>query len=468
MGRIGATLSGFERQLLNQLAETNAAAAMASLRLATGRKINQPRDNPSGFVLLSTFQAQRAAALRTAEVVSVSQSLGADVQLAIDRIRAQLNTLREKALADEDQALTADERLARQAAIDAAVAEINRIVAGSQGGRRMLDGSADFAYAGVNAAQVRSLRALSLGGAAAVTLSGHVTTAAARAQLGHDAGGASIAADAAFQLGGDRGAVSIQVTAGESLSDVAARIDQESHRTGVTAVAQGTTLVFTSIAYGSAAEVEISVTSGVFAVGSGGHAVGVDAAGTFNGRSFTAQGNRFSLNLEGAVLQFELADDFSGALAEMTVSGTAPSFVVSPDLARRATLALPSLAAWNLGGWSGTIDQLATGGAWGELGANAPRAVRIVDEALGQLTRIEGQVDGFVRQTLQSSRSLWSGLAAETQTAIDAIDKSDEQEDALLLAKNQMLAANIVASLEILADQRAGIVEILRKAAGLR
>ena len=38
MGRIGATLSGIERTLLNRLAEANTAAALNSLRLASQKK----------------------------------------------------------------------------------------------------------------------------------------------------------------------------------------------------------------------------------------------------------------------------------------------------------------------------------------------------------------------------------------------------------------------------------------------
>ena len=47
MTRIGAHLSGLERQLLNSLNEANAAAAINALRISTGEKINSPRDDPA-------------------------------------------------------------------------------------------------------------------------------------------------------------------------------------------------------------------------------------------------------------------------------------------------------------------------------------------------------------------------------------------------------------------------------------
>lgn len=467
MGRIGATLSGIERQLLNQLAKANAASALASLRLATGHKINAPRDNPAGFVLLSSFHARRSAALQTVSAVSTTQTMGAEAQLAIDQIRVQLDTIREKALADEDQDLTADQRAANQAAIDAAIAEINRLASSSQGDKRLLDGSADFTYAGVNSAQVRDVRAMSLGGAASLVISGVVTAEGTQAQLTHAVGGSTISSNAIFELSGARGATTFEVTAGESLADVVERVNQASHRTGVTAAVQGTSIQFTSVDYGSSASVAVEVTSGSFSTTGGGQATGTDAQAILNGRSYTAQGNRFSLSLGSAQAQLELAAGFSGVLAPVTISGSPPEFVVSPDLAAPAALPLPSLSAARLGGVSGALSELATGGDASGLGDNASQAIRIVDEALGQLTVVEGQVDGFVNQTLQSTHSLMSGIAAETQLAIDSIDGIDEEEELLQVSRQQVLAGNIVAALQILSDQRAGIVDILRKAAGL-
>jgi flagellin-like hook-associated protein FlgL len=53
LGRIGATITGVELRLLNQLSEANAAASLNALRLATGKRINSAADDPSGFIDLS-------------------------------------------------------------------------------------------------------------------------------------------------------------------------------------------------------------------------------------------------------------------------------------------------------------------------------------------------------------------------------------------------------------------------------
>ena len=56
MSRIGASIAGFERVLLNNLARTDQAALTAALRLATGNKVNVPSDDPSAFAQLSWLE----------------------------------------------------------------------------------------------------------------------------------------------------------------------------------------------------------------------------------------------------------------------------------------------------------------------------------------------------------------------------------------------------------------------------
>ena len=58
MARIGPTLSGVERMLLNRLAESEAAVTLNNLRLATEKRIQSPGDDPSAFVALSRLQSQ--------------------------------------------------------------------------------------------------------------------------------------------------------------------------------------------------------------------------------------------------------------------------------------------------------------------------------------------------------------------------------------------------------------------------
>jgi flagellin-like hook-associated protein FlgL len=120
-----------------------------------------------------------------------------------------------------------------------------------------------------------------------------------------------------------------------------------------------------------------------------------------------------------------------------------------------------------LGGLSGMLSQLASGGAYSGLNGNASRAIRIVDEAIGDMTRIQGAVDGFSNATIASSAGLMQAIQKNYEDSIDAIDKVDDNEEQLLLAKNEILASNAVAGLAILAQQRLSIIDLIRHSAGL-
>ena len=469
MSRIAATLSGVDRSLLNRLAEANAASTVAALRLTTGSKINYPSDDPSAFVRLSGLQSQLSTVRAVMDNVTAATSMVSQTQSNLDEIRTQLSAIRTELVQDEDGALTQAERDAAQANIDAAIDAIDDLVTTEIDGRRLLDGSANYTITGRNSSQVSEVRVYSTGGAT-VSISGQVTQAAAQAEVTYT-GDASdqVTDDAAFTLSGELGSVDFSVTSGQALSAVASEINSESHLTGVTASVDTVahTLTFTSVEYGSAASVDIDVTSGTFAVSDGGSATGVDAEATIGGIAQTGEGNLLSIRQNATQYSVEFADDFSGDFDTITVSGDALTFALWQDLTRTSTLAIPGMQSWNLGGQSGRLDQLHSGGSLDGLGDNTSQAIRIVDEALGKLTRIEGVVDGFSDATISSASNVLSDLEDTLEDAIDDINLVDDTEEAERFAHYQELASNAIASLAILEDQRSTIVTLVQRLAGL-
>jgi flagellin-like hook-associated protein FlgL len=465
MGRIGSTLSGFQLRLLNLHAEATAAANLNSLRLASGSNILSPGDDVSGFVDLSGFESELAAVRQASTNVSNASALVSGAQLLLDQVRTQLDTIRSRAVEDEDQGLTADERAANQAAIDEAIAEIDRLVSTEVNGRRLLDGSADFRYAGLDGDEVRELRVLSLGSADSQTISGSVTSAATQATLAYTGlAGTVNSGDATLTLTGSRGSTTLSATDGEDLTDVRDRVNADSHRTGVTAEVAGNVLTFRSVGYGSDETIEISATSGTFTVAGTGE--GIDATATINGRSITGDGNRFSVHDNGFRFTIEFAAGFSGAFNTVTASGTALTFALTTELSQTSSLAIPGLQASRLGGPSGMLDQLLSGGDYAGLGDNSATAIRIVDEALADLTRIEGAVDGFANGVIESAAALADGFESELEDAIDAINLVDEERESLLQTRNEALATNALAALANLDAHQQRLLDLVRQIAG--
>jgi flagellin len=470
MSRIGVSLSGIERRLLSRLAEANAAATLSSLRMATGSKINFPRDDPSAFVMLSGLQSQLGAVRSAMSNVTAAASMVSQMQATLESVRTQLDTIRTELLKDEDRTLTTDERAEAQANIDAAITQINTLAATPTGGRRLLDGSADFYVSGRDFAQVSDLRVYSTGGST-LSIYGSVTQAATQAELVY-AGkeGSQVEFGATFTLSGERGSVEITVSGDQQLSDVATTINDNSHKTGVTAAVDGNALTFTSVDYGSQANVAIVVSAGSFDVTGGngdGTANGTDVAAEIGGRSYTGDGNQLSINQNHVRYTIELVGGISGNFGPITVDGDALTFALSAEVQYRSTLAIPSLLPARLGGVSGALSELADGGLLSGLDDKTSRAIRVVDEALADLSRIEAAVDGFYNASISSASGLLADLQNDLEDAIDDVNLVDDTEESARLAYYQNLAANGVAGLAILCQQRSGIVNLLQQIAGL-
>ena len=473
MSRIGATLSGVERTLLNRLAEANAAATINSLRLATGKKINYPSDDPAAFVTLSGLQGRLSLVSATMSNVTAAASIISQTQTTLDQIRTQLNTIHTELLKDEDRTLSASERAEAQANIDSAIDQINSLAATDVDGRRVLDGSAEYDVSGRNSTQVADLVIHATVDGSTPTISGTVTQAATQADLVYTGASGQTTAAATFTLTGTLGSAPIIVTDSEDLDDVAERINDNSHKTGITASVDGNELTLTTVGYGTGATASVEVTLGTFNVTGAeadGVAYGTDAVAEINGQTYSGNnvsGNRFTVSQNGFRYEIEFIAGYSGDFDSITVSGSALTFALSTSLTHRSALSIPAVHANTLGGLSGTLDQIASGGTVSGLDDKTSHALRIVDEALGELDRIDGTVDGFYDAAITSSSNLLAKLQEDLEEAIAETDGYDENEETLLLAKNQQLASNAIAGLTILNQQRAAIVDLIQAIAGL-
>jgi flagellin len=472
MSRIGYTLSGVERQLLVSLSRSNAQIAMSTLRMTTGHKINSAGDSPSAFVELSGLQSQLSGVSAALRNVTAAGSMVAQVQSAISGFQSQLGVIRTELLKDANHTLTPEQRAASQNAIDSAIAQINTLAGTQIYGKTPLSGAGNYNFSGLDSNQVADLEVSSLG-RQGQTISGTVTTTATRAELSYT-GDASdqVTNDAVFTLAGSRGSVVLSVTAGDTLQSVADTVNNNSYLTNVTASvdAGSHTLILTSVDYGSQATTQIAVSSGTF--NTTGDTAGTNASAVINGQTIAADssqvsGNRFSLNDNGLTFDIEFQAGFTGGFNTITVSGDALTFALSPDISQRSTLAIPGMYAAELGGASGTLDQLATGGALSGLGDNTAQAIRVVDEAVGDVTRVSGAVNGFYNSAIGSASVLMTAMQTNLQQSIDAIDKTDDVAEEANITHYQILANNAVASLAILNHQQQAIVEMIRSIAGL-
>ena len=91
----------------------------------------------------------------------------------------------------------------------------------------------------------------------------------------------------------------------------------------------------------------------------------------------------------------------------------------------------------------------------------------MVDEALEKLTLLEGKVDAFADVTVASASKLLDGFKNEVQNTLDSLNKVNEDEETLKLAKNQMLAASTLSALAILQGQKFNSLGLVQLLAGI-
>jgi flagellin-like hook-associated protein FlgL len=468
--RIGASINGIERQLLNQLAEIKASNLLHSLRLATGKRVNRPKDDPAAFLHITGLESRRSNINATLASVQNAAGIAAETQLVIDEIRTQLELIRSKLVEDENQSLTSQQRTANQTAIEAALDQINELALTGIGGRTRLDGSTDFRHLGLDSREIRELQVLGLGDN---QIQGQVTTRAERGKLTYTGLLGRTSSNANITVTGPDGSATFNILTLTSLSSLATTINNQMHKTGIRASVDpnnSSKLHFHTVEFGSDASVTIQVNSGTFNVtgGSDGTDSGVDAVAEINGETLTGNGNRFSYNRNGLRFELEFEEHFSGRFHTVTIDPEqVNTFQLTPDLERQTLLALRSLRTPQLGRLSGSLDDLYTGGSLAGLNTNTAQAIRVVDEALGQFARVEGQVDGFADQTVEASSNILTALTSAIDETLTVIDGVDEEEEGLLLAKNQQRVDSILASLSLFDQQRASIIDLLKQLAGL-
>jgi flagellin-like hook-associated protein FlgL len=299
-------------------------------------------------------------------------------------------------------------------------------------------------------------------------------TAATQAELLHTGSDGKIAATSSFRLTGNTGFHDFAVTEGDDLIDVATAINAETAATGVAATAEGDRLYLRSTGVGTSAIVTVTNVVGSFPVSGGngdGTANGVNAVAAASGTDAVADravdGNRFEVNRNGFHFAIEFAGGFSGDFHAMTVTGGGLTFALSTSPYNASTLAVPGMYALELGGLSGTLSDVYSGGSASGMGDNASRAIRIVDEALAKMAPVEGNVEGFFNAQITSASTLLSDLQEELEDTITETDGFDQTEQELLLARYDALSSNALASLAILNQQRQAIVDMIKSIAGL-
>src|SRR4029079_443038 len=116
------------------------------------------------------------------------------------------------------------------------------------------------------------------------------------------------------------------------------------------------------------------------AIGEGTRDTGTDVVATVNGISATGKGNTLSINTSPLDLSSTVAAGFTGTIA-FDITGGGALFQLGPDVVsnQQAVVVITGVNTTRLGGVSGALYQLASGGS-PDLASDPTAAANIVDE----------------------------------------------------------------------------------------
>jgi flagellin len=285
-------------------------------------------------------------------------------------------------------------------------------------------------------------------------------------------GTSGIIADVVLELAGKTGTEVLSFGAGTSIDDLVKGINLVKDATGVQAAANGTTLELSSVAYGSAAVVDLRVISegdtnpptGTFttAIGTQSRNEGTDIVASINGVNVKGSGNSFSINTATLDLNGTLAAGFTGTAA-FTITGGGALFQIGPDVVsnQQVRLGISSVNTAKLGGASGKLFSLGSGGA-NDLASDPTAAAAIVDEAINQITSLRGRLGAFQRTSLETNKEALSDTLVNLTDAESSIRDADFAAETAALTRAQILVQSGTTVLQVANQNPQNVLALLR------
>ena len=458
---------------LNNLQKASSSVASSIQKLSSGLRINSGADDPAGLTISEGLKAQIDGLNQAISNTQDAQNVIKTADGGLSQVNDQLRGIRQLALhasntgVNDDVAVQAD-----QAQITSAISSIQRIAENTQfGNKKLLNGTSGVSAAVTDTATLGGISFGSTFGGVSIqngTVSVTVNNAATRAQAQGTVTYASANATLSSANGkftGSGGTVvlngqSIQVSGSETVQSLVDKINNVSGSTGVSAnfsASNGSgVIVLTQQKYGgnfnvnsqesnalifgtsgtsvSGLNATVTVTAtglvggvatSVVATFSGGRASAdsglkvTDTAGnsillTENGNS-TNTTNKTAANVRAGDLQFQI-----GANAGQTVN-------ISLGNARTSNLGNTVISGQSLA----TIDVTTNAGA--------SNAISIVDEAIGQVSKLRANLGAFQKNTLQATASSLAVGVENLSASNSQITDTNVATEVVSYTKNQII-----------------------------
>jgi flagellin len=439
-------------------------------RLSSGLRINRGADDPAGLIISENLRAQMVGLAQATANAQDAANLVKTAEGALDEIHNLLRTMRQLAVHAANTGvndLTAVQ--ADQTQIRSALESLNRIAEQTQfGTKKLLDGTAGISAQVTDTAR---LAGIFMGSTfnGVIVQSGEVTitvnTPASRATVAGTATYVSVNSSISTVGGGTNGAggtvvingQSITVTGNDTVQTLIDRINALTSVTGVSAMfsyANNSGVVYlTQVNYGANFKIEANQSatllfSGVNASSSTGAdavvtvwvttSAGVTSATFTGGRASGDSGLKVKDAYGNTLLLTEAGNSTSVSNARVAVvSAQSLVFQIGANAGQVARVSLRDTRASQLGTTVVAGRSLQDIDVTTQQGAQD--AIRIIDEAISQISQVRGNIGSFQKQVLESTmRSL--NISRENLAASEsAIRDTNVAEEVMNYTKLQIL-----------------------------
>ncbi len=458
-------------------------------RLASGLRINRGADDPAGLIRSEDLRAQIAGLEQAIANSQDASNLIKTAEGALDEMHNLLRSMRQLAVASGNTGtndLTALQ--ANQNQIRSAIDSINRIAQQTQfGTKKLLDGTAGVRALVTDPSRISGIfvggSVIGTVGTAAgeyriasgvvtVQIANLATHVARKAQLNSAqlATGTTLASTVAEAVGGGNvpgtlviNGVSFTTDGNETLGSFLDRINAASSITGVVAQYNddGTnrSVEFRAVEYGSRFDFTLSTSrDGFFFATAGQKALtttGQDAVATVQfqvylndgstavasvqftgGRSQGDSGLRLTDAKGNVIMLREAGNVQSSTAAVASTSAAQLEFQIGGNAGQKAYFGLNDMSSYRLGT---TASSVFNSLAQIDVTVNATEALKVIDEAISQVSKLRGDMGAFQKNILESNmRSL--AVAKENLSATEsAIRDTNFAEEISRFTKFQIL-----------------------------
>lgn len=452
---------------LTNLDTTDRLQSRTLERLATGLRINRASDDPSGFVASEKLNAQVKSLDQAIENSLNASNLIGTAEASLHEVSNLLVGVRESIIFALNSN-SSEQIAAEQDSVDNAIAAIDRIAQTTRfADRKLLDGTSSIRTASSLGSGIRGIQVDSaqFAGVSAITLSLDLTAVASRAGDVFSSGATGVAfrsatAATTLRVTGAKGTVDVSLASGTGSAGFGSAINAFTGMTGVYASAGE----LFSVDFGSDQTVSVEVVSGSFTAGAATTInnatgvlldAGVDAAATLNGAGVFADGNDIrivSKFFTGNISLNDAATTSSNLTFKIQKSGLVFQLNTEDDVTNRVRIGISNTSAATLGSNTRTIPSQGGGtltvqgflsrlksGDTNDLTTDSENALRIVDEAINQVTGTRAFFGAFQKQTLESNIASLTIASEDLSASLSDIRDLDFAKETSELTRTRIL-----------------------------